>query len=140
MILLTCHLILVAILYIVDTWTVNIQIITVTLRIISLIYKVYTLPIPQENADTLSFPMMYHTVVYTPYSVPNSQFNNIPILVTMVTNNFPPKWFQWQPKSFDMSTVSVLASFPSVAKNGLQLTKLQSEVALFRHIFSKTVI
>ena len=40
----------------------------------------------------------------------------------------------------DMSTLSLLASIPSMAKIGPKLTKLQSEVALFNNIFSKTVI
>ena len=32
-----------------------------------------------ENANDLSFPMMYHTVVYTLYAAHDSQFNNIHI-------------------------------------------------------------
>ena len=58
----------------------------------------------------------------------------------MVTHNFSQKLFPWQLESCEMSTVSALASIPSVAEIGLKLTKIQSEVALFSNIFSKNVI
>ena len=65
----------------------------------------YKHPTPHENGDDLSFPMMYHTVVYTIYSAPDGHFNIISNLVTMVRHNFLPKWFPWQPISCNMSTV-----------------------------------
>ena len=99
-----------------------IQIITVKWPIIVLIYKIYKHPSTHENADNLSFPMINLTVVYTLYSAPDTQFNNIPILLT---HNFPLKWFPWRPKSCNMSTISVLTSIPSEVKIGLKLTKLQ---------------
>ena len=92
------------------------------------------------NADDLNFPILYHTVVYTMYSAHGSQFNSIPNLVTMVTHNFLTKWFPWQSMSYDMSTISFLASIRNMGKVGLKLTKLQPEVSLFRNIVSKTII
>ena len=77
------------------------------------------------NAEGISFPMMYHTVLYTLYSACASLFNNIPILVTMVTHIFPPKWFPWQPKSCDLSMISLLTRMPNMVKIGLKLAKLQ---------------
>ena len=97
-------------------------------------------PTSHENVDDLSFQMKYHTVVYTLYSAIDSQFNNMPIFITIATHYFPLKWSPWQPKSCDISIISVVASIPSVATIGLKLTKLQSEVALFSDIFSKKVI
>ena len=45
--------------------------ITLKLPIIIFIYKIYKHPTPRENADNLSFPIMYHIVVYTLYSAPD---------------------------------------------------------------------
>ena len=58
----------------------------------------------------------------------------------MVTHNVQPKWFPWEPKSYDMSIISVLASIQSMMKSGLKVMKIQSKVALFTNTFSKTVI
>ena len=52
----------------------------------------------------------------------------------MVTHDFLSEWFPLQPKSCDMSPVSVLTSILNM------VTKLQSEGAFLRDIFSKTVI
>ena len=83
--------------------------------------------IPQTplEAEGNSFPMMYHRVVYILYSPCVSQFNNIPILVTIVTHIFPPKWFLWQPKSCDLSLISLMTRMPNIVKIGLELAKLQ---------------
>ena len=51
-------------------------------------------------------------------------------------HNFPLKWFPWQPKSYGMSTISVLSRMLTVVKIGLKLTELQSEVCLFINIIS----
>ena len=67
------------------------------------------------------------------------KFNKIPILVTIVTHNFPPTWFPWQPKSCDLWTVSMLTRIPNMMKIGLTLTKLLSGVALFSNMFSKRI-
>ena len=47
----------------------------------------------------------------------------------MVTHNFPPKWFSCQPKSYNMSTISLLTTVLNMLKIGLKLKKLPSEVA-----------
>ena len=49
--------------------TIIIWIFTVKVPIRILIYKLYKHATPHENVDDLSFPMMYHTVVYTMYSI-----------------------------------------------------------------------
>ena len=43
-------------------------------------------------------------------------------------------------KSCEISSVSLLIGIPNLMKIGIKLMKLQSEVALFSNIFSKTVI
>ena len=48
--------------------------------------------------------------------------------------------FHGNPKPRDMSSISVLASILSMAKIGLTLTKVQSEVPVFNNIFSKTEV
>ena len=63
----------------------------------------------------------------------------IPNLVTMATHNSLPKWLPWQSISCDMWTISFLARIRNMMKIGLKLTILQSELALFSNIFSKTV-
>ena len=57
----------------------------------------------------------------------------------MVTHKCPPKWFPWQPKLCDMSTISLLTRILNMVDIGLPLTK-QSEIALFRNIFSRLAI
>ena len=65
----------------------------VKLPLIILIYTISQFLKHRWNTEWISFPMMYHTVLYTLYSACASQFNNIPILVTMVTSIFPPNGF-----------------------------------------------
>ena len=59
-------------------------------------------------------------------------------LVTMVTHNFPTKWVPWQPQSCDMLTISVFIKIlnTGMVNIGTKVTKLESEVALFRNIVS----
>ena len=78
------------------------------------------------SIEGISLPMMYHTMLHTLYSTRDSQFNNIPILVTMVTHIFLPKWFLWQPKSCSVSTMSLLTIVLNMVTIGLELAKLQS--------------
>ena len=61
------------------------------------------------------------------------------ILVTMVTHNFPPKWFPWQLNHVTCQLSSLKVRIPSIAKIGLTSTTVQSDV-LFGNTFSKTVI
>ena len=111
---------------IIGNLTVNFQIFTVELPISSLIYTISKFPNHHWHAERISFPMMYHTVLYTLYSACASQFNNILIVVTMVTHIFPPKWFSWQPKSCELSMISLLIRIPNMVKIGIELAKLQS--------------
>ena len=55
----------------------------------------------------------------------------------METHKFPTKWFPWQPKLCDTWAISLLTRILNIVKIGLKLTK-ESQVALFRNIFSKT--
>ena len=57
----------------------------------------------------------------------------------MVTHQVPPKWFPWQPKLCDIRTVSLVIGILNLVKIGLKLTR-QSEVPLFKSIFSRTTI
>ena len=100
----------------------------------------YKDPTPNENADDLSFPIIYHTVVYPLHSATDSQYNIIPNLLIVVTHNFPPKWFPWKPMSYDMSTILFLARKRNMLKIGLKLMTLESEVDLFSNIFNKPAI
>ena len=63
------------------------------------IYDISQFHTPHENAEELSFPMIYHTMVYILYENCARPFNNKSIFVTMVIHNFPPKWFPWQPNN-----------------------------------------
>ena len=101
------------------------QIITVELTIIILIYTISKCLKHHWNAEWISFPMMYDTVLYTLYSPCASQFNNIPFLVTMVTH-FPTKMVFMATKISELSTISLLTRIPNMVKIGLELAKLQS--------------
>ena len=57
----------------------------------------------------------------------------------MVTHTLPSKWLIWQAQWCDMGTISLLMGILTMVKIGQKLTK-QSEVVLFRNIFSKTSI
>ena len=94
--------------------------ITPSTPIINLIYMISQFLKHYWHAEGISFPMIYHM-----YSACTSQFNNIPILVAMVTHIFPTKWFPWQPESFDLSTIHLLTQMPNMEKVGLKLAKLQ---------------
>ena len=48
----------------------------------------------------------------------------------MVTHNFLPKWFPWQPISYDMSTISVLARIQNMLNIGLKATVSQCPILL----------
>ena len=61
------------------------------------IYNISKFHTSCENAEDLSFPMMYHIMVYTLYYNCANPFNN-GNLVSIVTHKFPPKWFPWQTK------------------------------------------
>ena len=111
---------------IIGNLTAIFQIITVELPIILLMYTISKFLKHHRHAEWISFPMMYHTVLHTLHSACYSQFNNIPFLVTIVTHIFPPKWFSWQPKSSDLSAISLLTGIPNMVKIGLELAKLQS--------------
>ena len=107
--------------------TVIIWKMVVKLPIIILLYTILQFINHHWNAAGISFPMMYHTVLYALYSACSaSQFNNIPILVTMVTHIFPPKLFPCQPKSCYLSTISLLTTMLNMVKIGHKLAKLQS--------------
>ena len=68
--------------------------------------------------------ILYNIMVYIMHDSGASQFNNLPILVTMVTQKVPPNLFPWQPKSRDMWTVSLLTWIPNMMKIGLNLAKV----------------
>ena len=49
---------------------------------------------------------------------------------------FPPKWFLWQQKSYDMSTIPLLTRKRNIVNVGLKLMKLQSEDSLCGNLSS----
>ena len=58
-------------------------------------------------------------------------------MVTIVTHHFLPKCFPWQPKSCDMSTISLWTGMRNMVK--IKLTKLKWVVALFHNISSNFI-
>ena len=111
---------------------------SVKLPIVILIYTISKFK-HHWNSEWISFPMMYHTVLYILYSPCASQFNNMPNFGNYGNTHFPPKWFSWQPKSCDLSPKSLLTRMPNMVKIWFELTKLQLQIALF-NIFCKKVI